>query len=315
MSEAARQRFLAAAENENTAGAYLLIAPRPGVGKHLADEFLRRLFCRHGGCGTCVDCLKVANGHVDILRLCAPRIDDFREAISFIAQKPYEAAHKAIVIENADDMTEPAANSMLKTLEQLPPDTVMLLLARSAQTLLPTVVSRCAVVYLPPDPDAQRGIVSALGVDAATAHILCDLSGGYIDEARRIFADGAFWPLRDTMLRHAKSLLFQRGMAISVYADFLEANKDRIFELLGVMQTYYRDILVYKKTKNDAMILNRDRAGGITEAALHFTSGAISNMIKVILNAERRFFFPVNFRLAAEKMFFDILEEKDRWKK
>ena len=48
---------------------------------------------------------------------------------------------------------------------------------------------------------------------------------------------------------------------------------------------------------------------------MHFTSGAISNMIRVILEAERRFFFAVNFRLAAEKMLFDILEEKDRWKK
>ncbi len=51
------------------------------------------------------------------------------------------------------------------------------------------------------------------------------------------------------------------------------------------------------------------------QAATHFTSGAISNMIRVILEAERRFFFAVNFRLAAEKMLFDILEEKDRWKK
>jgi DNA polymerase III gamma/tau subunit len=81
------------------------------------------------------------------------------------------------------------------------------------------------------------------------------------------------------------------------------------------MESYYRDILIYKKTENGGLIINRDRAEEVGRAAADFTSGAVSNIIKVILEAERRFFFSVNFRLAVEKMFFDILEEKNRWKK
>jgi DNA polymerase-3 subunit delta' len=99
------------------------------------------------------------------------------------------------------------------------------------------------------------------------------------------------------------------------YADFLEAAKEKLVPLLCVMQSYYRDILMYKKTGGAHLIINRDRAEEIMQAAADFTSGAVSNIIEVILETERRFFFSVNYRLAVEKMFFDILEEKHRWKK
>jgi DNA polymerase III subunit delta' len=117
------------------------------------------------------------------------------------------------------------------------------------------------------------------------------------------------------VLEHCDKLLYQNSFAISQYADFLETNKERLPSLLCVMQSYFRDILVYKKTKKKDLIINGDKSDSIMKAAQDFTSGALSNIIEVILETERRFFIPVNFRLAAEKMFFDILEEKQKWKK
>ena len=314
-NKTAKQRFLDAADNKNIQGAYLIICSRPSMAKRLADMFLMKLFCKKGGCGVCADCIKVVEGHVDIMRLNAPKIAAFREAISFIAQKAYDGVYKAVVIENADDMLPPAANSMLKSLEQPPPNTVFILEARSLSGLLPTVVSRCTAVNLLPDPDARRTIADTLHVDDTKARILCDLSGGFLEEAELINGDTDFWEARMSALTICAKLLAQKGMAISTYADFLEARKDMLIPLLGVMQSYFRDILVYMKTKNEALIINADQTEDITNAALHFTSGAISNIINVILDVERRFFFPVNFRLAVEKMFFDILEEKTAWKK
>ncbi|MDD5017700.1 MAG: DNA polymerase III subunit delta' C-terminal domain-containing protein [Eubacteriales bacterium] len=313
--DTARHRFLSVAENRNIQGPYLIICARPGVSKRLADTFLMRLYCKKGGCGDCADCRKVTDGHVDIMRLSAPKVAEFREAISFIAEKAYEGGYKAVVIENADDMTDAAANSMLKSLEQPPKDTVIILQARSASGVLPTVASRCAAVYLAPEKNAVRAIADTLKADDTAAHILSDLSGGYVDEAALLYQDTGFWDARSAVLEICQKLLSQKSMAISAYADCLEANKDRLLPLLSVMQSYYRDIHVYMKTNNKNLIINRDQTDSITNAALHFTSGAISNMISAILKAERRFFFPVNFRLAVEKMFFDMLEEKNRWKK
>ncbi len=310
-----RQRFLDAAEQKHMLGAYLVICPRPDVAKRLVNEFLLRLYCKKGGCGVCADCRKVLGGHVDIMRLCSPRVEEFRQAISFIGSKAYEAEYKTVIIENADDMTDAAANSMLKTLEQPPKNTVIILEARSVSGVLPTIASRCAAVYLLPESDAETTIQNELGINKARAAVLSDLSGGFLDEAKRIDKDAEFWALRQIILEHCHKLLYQKTMSISTYADFLEKNKENIIPVLCVMQSYFRDICFYSKTKNKEFITNKDKTEQIAKAAADFTSGAISNIIRVILETERKFLFAVNFRLAAEKMFFDILEEKSRWKK
>ena len=315
MSDTARQLFLDAAGSNRMLGAYLLICSRPLVARRLADAFLQRLCCHQGGCGTCAECRKVLEGHVDILRLSAPKVTELRDALSFAAQKPYEARCKAIVIESADDMTDAAANSLLKTLEEPPADTVFLLSARSVSGVLPTIASRCALVPVSPEPDASRLIARVLSVDDVTAGILADLSGGFLDEARRIRDDAGLLGKREELIAQCRKLLLQKNMAISAFADFLESGKDQIIPLLTMMQSYFRDILMYQKTQDAALIVNADFADDIRDAASRFTSGAISNMINVILETERRFLFPVNFRLAAEKMLFGILEEKNRWKK
>lgn len=309
-----RQRFLNIAGKKNMLGAYLVICPRQSVAKRLVNEFLMRLYCKKGGCGTCGDCRKVLSGHVDIMRLCAPRVFEFREAISFIASKAYDE-FKAVIIEDADEMTDAAANSMLKTLEQPPEKTVIILEARSISGVLPTIASRCGAVYLSPEQNAGQTISKALCTDEIRTAVLLDLSGGFLDEARSINEDTAFWDMRQDILEHCHKLLYQKEMSISVYADFLEKNKEKIVPILCVMQSYFRDICFYDKTKDEELVTNKDKLGDIQNAALHFTSGAISNIIRVILETERKFLFAVNFRLAVEKMFFDILEEKNRWKK
>ena len=311
----ARQRFLDAARQKNILGAYLVICPWQSAAQRLIDTFMQNLYCKNGGCGTCTACRSVTQGHVDILRLHAPKVDEIRDAIAFVAQKPFAGSYRSVVIGGADDMTIPAANSLLKTLEEPPHHTVIVLLARSVSGVLPTIASRCAAVHLSPDKNAAHTIAAALGVDAQRAYILADLSGGFPDEAQLLQDDDAFWAVRDGALHTCLRLLEQKNMAVSAHADMLETNKDRLLPVLCVMQSFFRDVLVFKKTHNAALIVNADAADSVHNAALHFTSGAISNIIRVILEAERRFSVPVNFRLAAEKLFFDILEEKNRWKK
>jgi len=318
-----RQAFLDAAANKHIAGAYLVVCSRPGVAARLTDSFLTRLFCREGGCGRCPACIKVRRGHVDILRLAAPKVDEFRDAISFLSQRPVEGAFKAVVIADADNMTTQAANSMLKTLEEPPSGTVIVLQARSVSGVLPTIASRCGAVYLSPEPGAADRIASALGVDRERARVLADLSGGYIEEARRLQENEAFWPLRNEMLTLTGRLMHQKNRAINTYVQFFEKNagksraetSETITMLLDLMAVYCRDIAVYQKTQNPALIASADFSAPVRKAADHFTSGAISNMIRIILETQRRFLSPVNVTLAMENMLFNILEELDRWKK
>ena len=313
MNEAAL-RFLESAQNRRM-GAYLIVCPRADAARHLADEFLMRLYCKNGGCGVCAACRKVLGGHVDVMHLSAPRVDDFREAIAFVSQEPYEGICRAVVVENADDMTPAAGNSMLKTLEEPPENAVLLLLARSVSGVLPTIASRCAAVHIAPEPDAAQQIAKELGVDGDAAWVLADLSGGFVDEAQRIYENKAFLDLRQSALDVCVKLCDQKNDAISAHADFLETRKDNIIPLLCVMQSFFRDILMVQKTGNEVLIVNCDRAGDIVRIASGFTTGAAYNMMSVILETERRLFFALNFRLAVERMLFDMLKEKNRWKK
>ncbi|MBT3319329.1 MAG: hypothetical protein HN948_07670 [Clostridia bacterium] len=315
MSSILKQSFLESANTGKILGAYLIVCKRSEVALKLCELFLTRLYCKKGGCGTCADCKKVKGGHVDILRLSAPKVDEFRDAIGFVSQKAVDGVYKTIVVEKADDMNPSAANSMLKTLESPPRDSVILLSSRSVAGVLPTIASRCAIVHLTPDEDFTQQIMRELDIDDTSARVLKDLSGGFADEAVRIYNDKAFMKLRSETIEHTHKLINQKSSAISATADFLESGKERIADVVGVMQSFLHDISVQQKTRNPALIANLDWRSEIERNASHFTSGAISNMIRVILEAERRFLIPVNFRLAAEKMLFDILEERNRWKK
>ncbi len=303
------------AKNGKVLGAYLLVCGRQDVAARITDLFLQHLFCTHGGCGRCIDCKKVKEGHVDILRLCAPKVDELRGAISFVAEKPYEGCRKAVVISMADGMTVQAANSLLKTLEEPPLGTVFVLSARSVCGVLPTIASRCAVIPLTPSPDATRIIAENLGCDEQAAAVLADLSGGFPEEAQRICGDAGLLARRQETLGLLHKLLMQKNMAISTFADYLELNKEHAAEILCVMLSYMRDIRILKKTQSAILVINKDRLSSLHEAAGVFTSTAIRNMINIILETERRFFFAVNFRLTVEKMLFCILEEKNKWSK
>jgi DNA polymerase-3 subunit delta' len=137
--------------------AYLFFGP-PGVGKGLvAAEFVRALLCREAGqrsapCGLCPSCLLAGAGHPDRL-VVAPEekkksisIEQVRALGDWLSQSPLYGPRKAAILDPADSLGAPAANALLKTLEEPPPGRVIVLVAQRAGALPPTVRSRCQQV-------------------------------------------------------------------------------------------------------------------------------------------------------------------------
>lgn len=311
MSRRAEQHFLAAAQTKKVLNAYLITCSQIDVAARLADKFLLHLFCKNNACGKCSDCQKVKSGHIDILRLCAPKVDEIRQARSFVAEKAYESSNKVILIDNADNMTTQAVNSLLKELEEPPSGVVFVLTAHSTCKMPPTIVSRCAVIPISADSTPDT-ISKLLNCDIKTATILAYLSGGYSDEAIRIYNDKKLLALRDQTLLLFHQLLMQKSMAVNYFADHLETNKENINFLLCVMLSYLRDIRVYNKLSEQNIIINCDKFFDIEQASLIFTSRAIRNMINTILETGLRLTYAVHFRLTVERMLFCILEDKHR---
>jgi len=139
--------------------AYLFTGPE-GVGKAtLARELAAMLFCRQGiedaPCGHCPACQQFASdNHPDFLHIlpdgAAIKISQIREVKKQLAFAPLSARTRIILIEEAQTMRREAGNSLLKMLEEPPPDNLFLVVASDTQAILPTIVSRCQVIPFAP---------------------------------------------------------------------------------------------------------------------------------------------------------------------
>ena len=313
------EAMIAEATEQRLKTAYLVTCLKPGVLEGFARSVLLHLYCEtHSACGACAACRKIISESAVDVHWIRPnngtiKVGQIRELKGFLYEKPFEAETKAVVILEADRMTPAAQNALLKPLEDPPKDTVFLIFSQSDFGLLPTVISRCENVRLvPPDQQTALSILIDKGISKAQAELMLKLSGGYIEEAERIANDSAYLDLREKTIKAAKKLLDQRTYAVTNAVDFIEANKDRIQNIVDVLKLFFSDILKAQFGNSD-LIVNIDYKDAVAAYADIFTSAAIYNMIERLLVYEQRMRSNVNFRLTIESMLFDILKEKYQW--
>ncbi len=160
-------RLLQQQRGERIAHAYLLAGER-GLGKrHFAHAAAAFLLCEPAqlerACGQCRSCrLLIAGSNPDLL-IVAPedskvvKVDQVRELTDFASKTSHSSARKVVILHNADSLNANAANALLKTLEEPPGSTVLLLIADNPGRLLPTVRSRCQrILFTAPDAQLVR---------------------------------------------------------------------------------------------------------------------------------------------------------------
>jgi DNA polymerase III delta prime subunit len=126
----------------NFAHAYLFCGPSRTGKKTLALEFAKKILKIDGSKSFNPDLIAVDNRNI--------RIEDMRRLTADLSLKPYSQSHKVAVIDNFESATDEAANSILKTLEEPAASTIIILIATSRHSVLPTILSRCQVIYFSP---------------------------------------------------------------------------------------------------------------------------------------------------------------------
>lgn len=182
--------------------ALLFTGPR-GVGKSSTARLLAAaLFCPAGEPDGCPSCVKAARGvHPDLHLVEAEgnaiRIEQVRDLERELTMKPVEAGRRVAIIDEAQLMNQEAANTFLKTLEEPPPETHIVLVAEGRESLLPTVVSRCREVRFSAlgRKDIEDFLVRREGLEAAEAERLARLSGG-------IFGRALLWSRNPDLAAH-----------------------------------------------------------------------------------------------------------------
>ena len=197
--------------------AWLFTGP-PGSGRSVAATcFAAALQCQHPdivGCGECRACVTVmAQTHADVRHI-VPQglslsVDSMREIVQAAARRPGTGRWQIVVVEDADRLTEQAANALLKVVEEPPSRTVFLLCAPSVdpEDISVTLRSRCRHVPLttPTIADIERVLIDRDGLDADAARWAASVCGGHIGRARRLATDPEAREQRDKALALARA--------------------------------------------------------------------------------------------------------------
>lgn len=181
--------------------AWLITGP-PGSGRSVtALCFAAALQCTSDGipgCGQCRACTTTMAGtHADVRRVIPEGlsigVDDMRAIVQIASRRPSTGRWQIVLIEDADRLTEGAANALLKVVEEPPPSTVFLLCAPSVdpEDIAITLRSRCRHIALvtPTSEAIAQVLVEADGLDTETANWAASVSGGHVGRARRLATD------------------------------------------------------------------------------------------------------------------------------
>jgi DNA polymerase-3 subunit delta' len=187
---------------------WLFTGPAGSGRSNAAIAFAAALVCKEGGCSKCNDCLSTILGtHSDVELIktegLSIKIDEVRELITRSSWAPSVAKFRVVVIEDADRLTDSAANALLKVVEEPGLSTIWLLCAPTLTDVLPTIRSRCRHLALrTPSTKAIKALLMERDqVDTKTAEFVARASGGHIGRARRLATDANARQTREKILK------------------------------------------------------------------------------------------------------------------
>jgi len=326
------ERFRHSIARERLSHAYLFVGPE-GIGKELfARELAKAVQCAGQtgeACDACPPCHKVEHGnHPDVWfvrrveqtskgeRRSQIVIDQIREEIQDpIAYKPFEGRYKVFVITEAERMTEEAQNCLLKTLEEPPPHSLLILLASRLEPFVDTVISRCQVVRFRPLPSrlVERILVDGHGMEPSMARVLARLTGGSPGLALRYQADGAY-ETTQWLLGELSSM--PPGGEFAVAAELLggsaskgtrlEDARERLRPVLDLLTLAWRDLLFRGLGSDDDLLAWGPGCEALATLGDRLPAARAGRLVELAAQARDHLDANANIKLLVEKLLLDI---------
>ena len=309
-----------AVENNRVSHAYILNGERGSGKKMLANLFAMTLLCETGDnepCGKCHSCKQAESGnHPDIIRVTHEKpnsisVDDIRTQVNNTVDiKPYQGPYKVYIIPQADMMTPQAQNAILKTIEEPPSYAVFLLLTENAETLLPTINSRCVMLKLRNIKDTliKKYLTENLEIPDYKADMCTAFAQGNMGRAIMLANSDHFNEIREEAVQLLKHISEMELNEIVAAVKNISVYKLEITDYLDIIMIWYRDVLLYKATKEIDKVVFKDQLQSIKEQARKSSYEGIELILESLEKAKARLKANVNFDLVMELLFLTIKE-------
>ena len=294
----------------------LLITGRPGIGKKdIAISFAAGLMCfelAKGSepCGKCTSCKRLISEKNTDLVFIVPdggtiKIDQLRGLIPELKFKPDFSKSRVIILEDAEKMSEQAANALLKTLEEPPPGNVFILLSSDKNRLLPTIVSRCCHIKLEPltAKELENIALERKQLEAEKARLCSMLANGSLNGLDEWAGEEniALWNRFSNWTVELKNMPMWK---------FFNDTKNMIDDFDSMAKFTYA-------VKVWLMLLIRKQIGGMDKGDITETElNTLLNLFEFVEESEQNLQFNVNKMLTAEEIGLSIKESlygKDSW--
>lgn len=278
-----------AVKTERVAGAYLFTGVQ-GVGKEtLACYFANLILCEGTDdalkpCGVCRACRKIQNGNHPDLHFIRPdgseiKIDQIREMQQQIVFQPLEGPRKIYILTNTERLNNAAANAILKTLEEPPTASTLMLLTENIEAIILTIRSRCQIIPLYPmhTKELTSELTKHFSVDDETASSAATLSNGIVGKAITLIENGI------SANQQVPDILSETDpMAAFRIAEQLEDNLESLDELIS----WYRDLLFLQQEAPIELLTHPDAIDDLKEIVKRYSRLRIERAIKNVFETK-----------------------------
>ena len=298
-----------AVEQDKVSHAYILNGAKGSGKKMIAKLFAMTLQCETSQsepCGNQPDIITIQHEKPGSIS-----VDDIREQLNGdIMIKPYSNRYKIYIIPEADLLTVQAQNALLKTIEEPPEYAIIFLLTENADRLLPTIRSRCVMLKLRNIKDTliKKYLMEQLHVPDYQADICAAFAQGNMGRAIMLATSEHFNEIKEEAVQLLKYINEMELNEIVSAIKEINKYKLEVTDYLDLITVWYRDVLLYKATKEAGKVVFSDQLTYIKEKASKSSYEGIEIILDSIEKAKTRLKANVNFDLVMELLLLTIKE-------
>lgn len=239
-------------------------------------------------------------------------VDDVREIVDEINKKPFEGDKKVIIIYDGNKLTVQAQNALLKTIEEPPKGVYIILLCESLELILDTIKSRCQIYKLTPlTKEDVRLYIDRINEDSFSQEEInaaIAYSEGMPGRAEAFLRDSSLKELRNTLVDLLFLITKSNPKELLDFEAKLIVFKDKKEDILNILASFIRDIIIYKEIRDGNGIINGDKIESIKKIAMEMSYKKLNNIIDKIGEARRSLLSNSNFQLTIRVMLIGFME-------